>query len=103
MIRPLLAFPLIIYVWKVIVWDKVLGWGSTDPITGMVADWMGMIITPMSAVVRPRRSRGFSNGDRFVVSSLLHKEKFMSTNDQAPQKSSLYSIPRSTMVMSLRQ
>lgn len=45
MIRPLLAFPLIIYVWKVIVWDKVLGWGSTDPITGMVADWMGMIIT----------------------------------------------------------
>ena len=45
MIRPLLAFPLIIYVWKVIVWDKVMGWGSTDPITGMVADWMGMIIT----------------------------------------------------------
>jgi hypothetical protein len=45
MIRPLLAFPLIIYVWKVIVWDKVLGWGATDPITGMVADWMGMIIT----------------------------------------------------------
>ena len=45
MIRPLLAFPLIIYVWKVIVWDKVLGMGSTDPITGMVADWMGMIIT----------------------------------------------------------
>ena len=45
LIRPLLAFPLIIYVWKVIVWDKVLGFGTTDPITGMVADWMGMIIT----------------------------------------------------------
>ena len=44
-IRPLLAFPLIIYLWKVIVWDKVFGLGSTDPITGMVADWMGMIIT----------------------------------------------------------
>ena len=24
-IRPLLAFPIIIYFWKVIVWDKVLG------------------------------------------------------------------------------
>jgi hypothetical protein len=44
-IRPLLAFPLIIYLWKVIVWDKVLGLGTTDPITGMVADWMGTIIT----------------------------------------------------------
>src|SRR3954464_10663414 len=44
-IRPLLAFPLIIYLWKVIVWDKVLGLGTTDPITGMVADWIGMIVT----------------------------------------------------------
>lgn len=44
-IRPLLAFPLVIYLWKVIVWDKVLGLGTTDPITGMVADWIGTIIT----------------------------------------------------------
>jgi hypothetical protein len=44
-IRPLLAFPLIIYLWKVVVWDKVLGLGTTDPITGMVADWIGMIVT----------------------------------------------------------
>jgi hypothetical protein len=44
-IRPLLALPIIIYFWKVIVWDKVLGLGSTDPITGMIADWTGMIIT----------------------------------------------------------
>jgi hypothetical protein len=44
-IRPLLAFPIIIYFWKVIVWDKVLGFGTTDPITGMIADWTGMIIT----------------------------------------------------------
>jgi hypothetical protein len=44
-IRPLLAAPVIIYFWKVIVWDKVLGLGSTDPITGMIADWTGMIIT----------------------------------------------------------
>jgi hypothetical protein len=44
-IRPLLAAPVIIYFWKVIVWDKVLGLGTTDPITGMIADWTGMIIT----------------------------------------------------------
>jgi len=44
-IRPLLAAPVIIYFWKVIVWDKVLGLGATDPITGMVADWTGLIIT----------------------------------------------------------
>src|SRR5438105_993566 len=44
-IRPLLAFPIIIYFWKVIVWDKVLGFGTTDPITGMIADWTGIILT----------------------------------------------------------
>jgi hypothetical protein len=35
----------IIYVWKVIVWDKVLGLGTTDPITGMIADWTDLVIT----------------------------------------------------------
>src|SRR6185369_16790227 len=44
-IRPLLAFPVIIYLWKVIVWDKVFGLGATDPITGMIGDWTGLIIT----------------------------------------------------------
>jgi hypothetical protein len=29
----------------VIVWNKVLGFGTTDPIPGMIADWTGMIIT----------------------------------------------------------
>ncbi len=44
-IRPLLALPVIIYLWKVIVWDKVLGLGTTDPILGDVAVWSGMIVT----------------------------------------------------------
>ncbi len=44
-IRPLLALPVIIYFWKVIVWDKVLGLGTTDPLTGMIADWPGIIVT----------------------------------------------------------
>jgi hypothetical protein len=34
----------IIYFWKVIVWDKVSGLRTTDPITGMIADWTGMIV-----------------------------------------------------------
>lgn len=44
-VRPLLAAPVIIYLWKVIVFDKVLGLGSTDPIDGVVAEWAGAIVT----------------------------------------------------------
>ena len=43
-IRPLFAFPIIIFVWKVVVWDVVLGWGTTDPLRGDVATWAGYII-----------------------------------------------------------
>jgi hypothetical protein len=45
MVRPLAALPVIIYIWKVIVWDKVLGLGTTDPIGGDVAAWTGVIVT----------------------------------------------------------
>jgi hypothetical protein len=41
--RPLFAFAFIIYVWKVAVWDKVLGLGTTDPLSGDVSQW-GMIV-----------------------------------------------------------
>ncbi len=44
-IRPLLALPVIVYLWKVIVWDIVLGLGSTDPIAGDVGVWAGYIVT----------------------------------------------------------
>jgi len=43
-IRPLFAFPIILFVWKVVVWDVVLGWGTTDPLRGDVATWAGYII-----------------------------------------------------------
>ena len=43
-VRPLLALPVIIYLWKVIVWDKVLALGTTDPITGDVGVWAGTIV-----------------------------------------------------------
>ena len=45
MIRPLLALPVIVYLWKVIVWDKVLGWGTTDAIAGDVGVWARTIVT----------------------------------------------------------
>ena len=41
--RPLFAFAFIIYVWKVVVWDKVLGLGTTEALSGEVSQW-GMIV-----------------------------------------------------------
>ena len=31
-VRPLFALPFIVFCWKVVVWDKVLGLGTTDPL-----------------------------------------------------------------------
>jgi hypothetical protein len=45
MIRPLAALLVVIYIWKVIVYDKVLGLGTTDAISGDVGTWAGVIIT----------------------------------------------------------
>jgi hypothetical protein len=38
------AAPLVIFVWKVVVWDIVLKLGVTDPIKGQVAEWANTII-----------------------------------------------------------
>ena len=43
--RPLFALAFIIYAWKVVVWDKVLGWGTTDPLSGEVAQWAMIVLT----------------------------------------------------------
>jgi hypothetical protein len=43
--RPLFAFAFIIYVWKVVVWDKVLGLGSTDPLSGDISQWAMIVLT----------------------------------------------------------
>lgn len=37
--------PLGVYWNKILIWDKVLGWGATDPLTGFVLDWSGYIVT----------------------------------------------------------
>jgi hypothetical protein len=43
--RPLFAAAFIIYVWKVVVWDKVFGLGSTAPLSGDVAQWAMIVLT----------------------------------------------------------
>ena len=45
MARPLIAAPFIIYLWKVIVWDKVLAWGVTDALGTNLDTIMGAIIS----------------------------------------------------------
>ena len=43
--RPLFAFAFVIYAWKVVVWDKVLGWGTTDALGSDVAQWAMIVLT----------------------------------------------------------
>ena len=43
--RPLFAFAFIVYVWKVVVWDIVLGLGSTPPLSGQIAQWAMIVLT----------------------------------------------------------
>lgn len=42
MARPAIAFPFIVYLWKVVLWDKVLGLGVTDGLGNQLA---GIFIT----------------------------------------------------------
>jgi len=40
----LFGYTLWVYFAKIILWDKVLALGSTDPLTGSVAAWAGAIV-----------------------------------------------------------
>lgn len=40
----LFGYIMVIYFAKVVLWDKVLGWGTTDAITGPVAEWAMLIM-----------------------------------------------------------
>jgi len=39
----LAAYIFVLFLGKVVVWDTMLGWGTTPAIHGAVADWLGMI------------------------------------------------------------
>ena len=43
-IRPAFAFPFVVYLWKVVLWDKVLGLGSTDPLSTQLGEIMMIMI-----------------------------------------------------------
>jgi len=56
-IRPAFAAPFVIYNAKIIVWDKVLGFGSTDPLTAEF--WqLQMIVFGAYFLTRPFEKRG---------------------------------------------
>ncbi len=46
LVRPAFAAPFIVYVWKIVVFDKVLGLGSTD---ALGADMSGLMTTIVAA------------------------------------------------------
>jgi hypothetical protein len=45
---------------KCLVWDKMLGWGTTDPLAGDVSTWAGLIMSFYFA------KRGFENVARIL-------------------------------------
>jgi hypothetical protein len=42
--RAIICWSFALFVAKVVIWDTVLGWGSTPPLRGMVADWGGAVM-----------------------------------------------------------
>ena len=40
----LFGYIMVVYFGKIVLWDKVLALGSTDPITGAGAEWAGLIM-----------------------------------------------------------
>ncbi len=44
-VRPMIAAPFVIYIWKLVVWDKVLGYGATDDLSPQLWQMMTVIIT----------------------------------------------------------
>ena len=51
-IRPLIAFPFVVYILKVVIWDKVLMLGTTDPLSGQFHEIM-MVVLGAYFLTRP--------------------------------------------------
>lgn len=43
-VRIAFAAPFVLYFWKLIIWDKVFGLGSTDPLSPMLTEAMWIVI-----------------------------------------------------------
>lgn len=56
-IRPGIAAPFIVFLWKIIVWDKVLGMGTTDDLSPQI--WqVFMVVVGAYFLTRPFEKRG---------------------------------------------
>ena len=44
MVRPAFAFPFVVYINKLVIWDKVLGWGATPSLSPDLIQVMMLII-----------------------------------------------------------
>jgi hypothetical protein len=51
-IRPAFAAPFVVYIWKVVVWDMVLGWGVTRPL-GDQMNWVLVTMVGAFFLARP--------------------------------------------------
>lgn len=51
-IRPMMALPVVIYVWKLIVWDTILQWGIT-PNPGEFVNWIVLTVIGAYFLTRP--------------------------------------------------
>lgn len=60
----LFGYIMVIYFGKIVVWDKVLALGSTDPLTGAAAEWAGIIMIFYFG------KRGVENVARIVTGAL---------------------------------
>jgi hypothetical protein len=43
-VRPAIAAPFVIYLWKLIIYDKVMAWGSTDDLSPELWQMMTVVI-----------------------------------------------------------
>lgn len=55
-IRPALAFPVVVYVWKLLIWDTVLQWGVT-PYPGEFISWIVVTVIGAYMLTRPFERR----------------------------------------------
>lgn len=60
-VRPMIAAPFVIYIWKLVVYDKILGWGSTDNLSPELWQMMTVVVgayfltRPIETVLRRKR------------------------------------------------
>ena len=56
----LLAYIIVLYVFVIVVWDTILGFGVTPAVKGSVGEWMGLVVLFLVG------KRGFENVARIL-------------------------------------